>query len=50
VDVMLTPPPRSALNVALEIVRSSAMSAYETLKAEAEAAPPLGSTTEEPTS
>lgn len=47
---MLPPSPRSALNEALEIMRASAMSAYETLKAEAEAAPPLGPTTEEPTS
>jgi hypothetical protein len=47
---MTPPPPRSALNEALEIVRSTAMSAYEVLKAEAEAAPPLGPTTEEPTS
>lgn len=46
---MLPPPPRSALNEALEIMRTSAMSAYETLKAEAEAAPPIGPTTEEPT-
>jgi hypothetical protein len=47
----MTPRPSlSALNEALEIVRSTAMSAYETLKAEAQAAPPLGPTTEEPTS
>jgi len=50
VDVMLPSRPRSSLNEALEIVRTSAMSAYETLKAEAEAAPPLGPMTEEPTS
>jgi hypothetical protein len=44
---MTLPPSRSALNEALEIVRSTGMSAYETLKAEAEAVPPLGPTTEE---